>query len=228
MMLFILGAFFTLSSSLLLSVSHSLHCDSETQSPRTVENGQKCMCKPGEYLVGYCSASSQTRCKECMPGFYNNCYNVERSCHQCHDCSMNHLVSKKQCTRFHNSECDCEEGYRCKSEPCLECEKITSPEADKNITTATEVSRVTRREVKNNQRGEEVLPSVWFPSFVFVVCFFTLLICVILASRHKNGILRARQTAKGFLVAKKNNSAQSVYRGGGKRPIQEVCDKLEV
>ncbi|KAG5856282.1 hypothetical protein ANANG_G00006370 [Anguilla anguilla] len=200
------GVFLTLFLSPLFSLYHSLHCDSETEYS---SDGKCCSkCKPGERLDKVCTPTSPTKCVPCRGGYYSDRYDEARNCHRCSDCSMIRKYMRSCCTTTHNAVCGCERGYQCKSEPCLDCEKITTPDAGKDTTTTKEVS--TAPGVKPVKEGPS--SSMWSTHIVLIVCCCTLLIFVILISRNKNELRWIWRTTKGqfkfFLAICKNATQQ--------------------
>ncbi|TWW79049.1 Tumor necrosis factor receptor superfamily member 11B [Takifugu flavidus] len=103
----------------------SLGCN-ETQYLSSHDQQSCCnKCRPGHYVVQYCTASSPTKCKPCEDQRYIQTYNMEWSCDFCGSCSAPNMEYKSHCNATHDSVCKCKPGYECTDRPCTQCRPVS-------------------------------------------------------------------------------------------------------
>ncbi|KAF3692067.1 CD27 antigen CD27L receptor T-cell activation antigen CD27 [Channa argus] len=81
----------------------------------------------GERMVRRPETSCGTECTSCTGDRYSDSYNVDMTCNSCTNCNKPNMKLLSRCNTTHNAVCTCTAGYKCKDQPCTQCEAISTP-----------------------------------------------------------------------------------------------------
>ncbi|XP_026202609.1 tumor necrosis factor receptor superfamily member 18 [Anabas testudineus] len=83
---------------------------------------EKCcdMCRPGEYMEGFCSNDHNTICKPCKEGYYSSEFGMFDRCEACKSCQQEYA---EKCTVTTDAKCACHSGFLCSNKDCSICEE---------------------------------------------------------------------------------------------------------
>ncbi|KAG7478445.1 hypothetical protein MATL_G00080460 [Megalops atlanticus] len=87
-------------------------------------------CAPGTYQETVCTETSDTQCKPCASGYYNDKYNYFSKCFKCRQCREDDgLYAAQSCTSSSDTLCECRKGMFCSSgasPPCRMCTRFNN------------------------------------------------------------------------------------------------------
>ncbi|KAK2910100.1 hypothetical protein Q8A73_007815 [Channa argus] len=122
-----------------------------------------------------------------------------------------------RCNTTHNAVCTCTAGYKCKDQPCTQCEAISTP-TKPTLTPSTSILTTTWKPPKS------IIETVWFLVIIALLCAG---IALLVVARIKP-ILRWIRSKHGyFLTQKPAPESQFFEHEEVSKPVQEVCGKCD-
>ncbi|XP_006866486.1 PREDICTED: tumor necrosis factor receptor superfamily member 1B [Chrysochloris asiatica] len=109
-----------------LELENSTKCQPNQYYDRTA---QMCcsLCKPGEHVRTFCTATSDTVCDACEDGTYTELWNWVPECFSCDSPCSPSLMEAQTCTRKQNRMCTCKPGWYCtamRKDGCRFCTRL--------------------------------------------------------------------------------------------------------
>ncbi|XP_034553223.1 CD27 antigen [Notolabrus celidotus] len=212
---------FTFIGVSFLSAVLSKKCN-ESQYPWPRNKPEFCCdrCLPGRRMAWRSDSTCKIQCDPCMKGQYRDTCNVELSCKFCRSCKESNLEFESTCNGTHDAVCRCKAGFRCRGQPCTECEQIpttVTPSATTVSTTLPQPFTTTKLTPNTQDRA-------WLWVMVALLCAG--IACFVAA---KNNSLKRWFGNKlcYYLDEKPATSSTSSEDEEVSKPIQEVCGKCD-
>ncbi|KAM8734942.1 uncharacterized protein AB9X84_023569 isoform 1-T2 [Acanthopagrus schlegelii] len=172
--------FTVLCSLSLLSSVLSIQCN-KTQYPWPLEQPQLCcdLCPPGTYMSFRHDTRCEIVCKPCPDNLFRDSFNLEQNCEYCTSCKTSNMEYESECNATHNAVCRCKDGYRCREQPCKECEPI--PTTTTPVTPTTALKPPTNPATPSTP-SEPLGDNVWF---LVITALLSAIIALVVVTNSK-------------------------------------------
>ncbi|KAK2844739.1 hypothetical protein Q5P01_011398 [Channa striata] len=209
--------FTVLSSLCFFSSVLSIECN-ETHYQWPVNEPRLCCnkCAPGQHMVRRPENSCGVTCNSCTGNRYTDSYNVYMTCNSCTTCNKPNMKFLSQCNTTHNAVCTCTAGYKCKDQPCTQCEAISAPTEPTLLLSTTILTTTWKSESINDTA-----------SLLVIIALLCAVIAFAIATNIKPFLCWIRSKHGYFLTQKPAPESQFSEDEDVSKPVQEVCGKCD-